>query len=129
MKGLWGISIIFAVLGTAPEAFDGFPLEGRPVVTSSFGEYRPGRLHMGMDFSTGGQIGLPVRAFGDGSVIRIRCSPWGYGKAVYIKLTTGHTVVYGHLSDIPEDLRAAVRAAQHAKPIPLIFPSGRESIP
>jgi len=111
----WGVCFVSAMLGTLPVSADMFPLEGRPVVTSSFGEYRPGRLHMGMDFSTGGRTRLPVRAIADGTVVRARCSPWGYGKAVYTRLDSGQTVVYAHLSDFREDIRRAIRSAQHAR--------------
>jgi len=115
MMLFWGVCLVSGIWGAIPALSDGFPLEGQPAITSSFGEYRPGRLHMGVDFSTGGRIGLPVRAFGDGTVTRVRCSPWGYGKAVYVKLASGYTIVYGHLSEFREDIRRTVRATQHAR--------------
>lgn len=90
-----------------------WPLDRPRVLTSSFAEYRPGRFHAGIDLRTGG-IGLPVRAAGDGHVSRVRCSPHGYGKAVYLQLDSGHNVVYAHLDDFYEPLRAYVREAQHA---------------
>ncbi len=112
---LWSFLLVTAALEAGGEDLNSWPMEGRPAVTSSFGEYRPGRLHMGVDFSTGGATGRPVRALGDGWVVRARCSPWGYGKAVYIRLDSGYTVVYGHLSDFRADIRDAIRAAQHAR--------------
>ncbi|MCC6144317.1 MAG: M23 family metallopeptidase [Candidatus Hydrogenedentes bacterium] len=89
-----------------------WPLELPPQLTSSFGEYRSGRYHAGIDLRTGG-IGIPVYAAQDGYVSRVRCSPYGYGKAVYVQFTDGNSVVYGHLDDYPDELRAYVRAAQH----------------
>ncbi len=89
-----------------------WPLDLPREVTSSFGEYRPGRFHAGIDLRTG-EIGKPVRAAGDGYVSRVRCSPFGYGKAVYLTLDDGYTVVYGHLDDYRDDLRDVIRAAQH----------------
>jgi hypothetical protein len=89
-----------------------WPLELPPQITSSFGEYRSGRYHAGIDLRTGG-IGIPVYAAQDGYVSRVRCSPYGYGKAVYLQFSDGNSVVYGHLDDYPDALRAYVRAAQH----------------
>ncbi len=91
-----------------------WPLDVPPAVTSSFGEYRPGRLHTGIDLRTGG-IGKEVRAAADGYVSRIRCGPWGFGKAVYLTLEDGHTALYGHLNDFAPALREYVQAAQHEK--------------
>lgn len=91
-----------------------WPLNIPPVVTSSFGEYRTGRLHMGIDLHTG-KNGLPVAAPEDGYVARVRCSPTGYGKALYLRLNDGHTVVFGHLQGYREDIGRYVRAAQHVK--------------
>jgi len=90
-----------------------WPLDLPKQLTSSFAEYRPGRFHAGIDLRTGG-IGIPVHAPADGYVSRVRCSPYGYGKAVYLTLDDGNTVVYGHLDDYADGLKAYVRARQHA---------------
>jgi hypothetical protein len=92
-----------------------WPFDRKPDLSSSFGEYRSGRFHMGVDLSTNGEIGVPVRAAADGHVSRVRCSPWGYGKAVYVSFDDGHTVVYGHLSGFRDDLRDYVRREQHRR--------------
>ena len=112
MNGLLLACIALCAAPPAQETLH-WPLDLPREVTSSFGEYRPGRFHAGIDLRTGG-IGQPVRAAGDGYVSRVRCSPYGYGKAVYLTLDDGYTVVYGHLDDYRDDLRAFVRAAQHA---------------
>lgn len=91
-----------------------WPLDVPVAITSSFGEYRPGRFHMGIDLRTG-EPGKAVRAAGDGSVSRVRCSPWGYGKAIYVRLDDGNTVVYGHLEGFCEPLAGYVRAEQHSR--------------
>jgi len=112
-----------------------WPLELPRQLTSSFAEYRPGRFHAGIDLRTGG-IGLPVHAAADGYVSRVRCSPWGYGKAVYLQLKDGHSVVYGHLDDYDKRLRDYVRKAQHKAqdytvdlyPAPGVFPVQRGQI-
>ncbi|HEO69823.1 MAG TPA: M23 family metallopeptidase, partial [Candidatus Hydrogenedentes bacterium] len=90
-----------------------WPLDLPRLLTSSFAEYRAGRFHAGIDLRTSG-IGRDVRAPADGYVSRLRCSPWGYGKAVYLQLDDGHTVVFGHLDAFAEPLAQYVRDAQHA---------------
>jgi len=74
-----------------------WPLDARIAVTSSFCDYRPFRFHAGFDLSTGGRIGVPVFAVDNGYVWRVRVSPYGYGKALYLRLDDGRTTVYGHL--------------------------------
>lgn len=91
-----------------------WPLDLPRALTSSFGEYRSGRFHMGIDLRTGG-IGKPVFAAADGYVSRLRCSPYGYGKAVYLQLNDGHTAVYGHLDGFIPEYESYLRAAQHAR--------------
>ncbi|HOD50168.1 MAG TPA: M23 family metallopeptidase [Candidatus Hydrogenedentes bacterium] len=91
-----------------------WPLELPPAVTSSFAEYRSGRFHAGIDLRTGG-TGPEVYAAADGYVSRIRCGPWGYGKAVYLRDGGGRTFVYGHLAEFSSSLRDYVRRAQHAR--------------
>jgi hypothetical protein len=91
-----------------------WPLDLPRQLTSSFAEYRPGRFHAGIDLRTGG-VGIPVKAIADGYVSRVRCSPYGYGKAIYLTLDDGNTVVYGHLDDYYDELRAYVQAEQHKR--------------
>lgn len=99
-------------LGAAENERYFWPLELERALTSSFAEYRPGRFHAGIDLRTGG-IGQPVRAAYDGYVSRVRCSPYGYGKAIYLQLADGNTMVYGHLDDYYDELRTYVQSAQH----------------
>ena len=67
-------------------------------LAGSFGEPRPDHFHSGIDIKTNGAEGQPVFAVGDGYISRIRVSPYGYGKAIYITHPNGYTSVYGHLS-------------------------------
>lgn len=75
-----------------------WPLSLDPQLTSSFAEYRTGRFHAGIDLRTAG-VGREVYAAGAGYVSRVRCSPYGYGKAVYLQLNDGNVAIYAHLSD------------------------------
>lgn len=96
----------------APSPPPRWPLDLPPVLTSSFGEYRPGRLHAGIDLGTGGRTGAACHAVGDGSVVRMRMSPYGYGKALYVQLDDGPLVVYAHLSRFAAPMAARARAEQ-----------------
>jgi murein DD-endopeptidase MepM/ murein hydrolase activator NlpD len=82
----------------APPAGLLWPIERNPrEIVSAFGEYRYDHLHAGLDLSTGGAVGLPVRALGDGEVYRLKVEWRGYGRALYLRLRDGRRVVYGHL--------------------------------
>jgi hypothetical protein len=97
-------------LAAAPDY--AWPLDLPRQLTASFGEYRPGRYHAGVDLRTPG-TGYAAHAVADGHVSRILCSPVSYGRAVFIETNDGHTVVYGHLEDYADELRAYVREEQH----------------
>ncbi len=89
------------------------PLKGDLLATSSFGEYRDGRFHMGVDYRAG--VGTPVYAIDDGYVTRMRCGPWGYGRALYIQFRSGIMGVYGHLYSFAEPYHSYLRKVQHQK--------------
>jgi hypothetical protein len=92
-----------------------WPLDLPPVLTSSFGEYRSNHVHAGIDLGTGGRTGVPCRATGDGSVVRMRMSPFGYGKALYVQLDGGPLAVYAHLSRFAAPMAARARAEQEGR--------------
>ncbi len=89
-----------------------WPMAAPPALNSSFGEYRPRRFHAGLDLKTWGKEGYPVLAVDDGYVWRVRTSPWGYGKVVYIRLQDGRTAVYAHLSGFAPAVQSVVEAEQ-----------------
>ncbi|UCG50628.1 MAG: hypothetical protein JSW58_10495 [Candidatus Latescibacterota bacterium] len=91
-----------------------WPLDIPIELSSSFGEFRRGHLHAGLDIRTFGKEGVPCRAVGDGCVSRLRSSPYGYGKTVYLTLHTGEIVVYAHLSERSAVLDSVVYDAQVA---------------
>jgi len=74
-----------------------FPLKENYGLSSSFGEYREGHFHAGIDVRTGGRIGIPVYASNDGRIYRICVNRRGFGKAVYIRHEDDIITVYGHL--------------------------------
>lgn len=79
-----------------------------------FAEPRPDHFHSGIDIKTNGVEGEPVFAVYDGYISRIRVSPYGYGKALYITHPNGYTSVYGHLSRFNAAIEKYVHA-QHYK--------------
>ena len=85
------------------------PLE----VAGNFMELRSNHFHSGLDMKTGGRIGQPVKAVADGWISRIKISPWGYGKAVYIDHPSGYTTVYGHLDHLKGAFAEATLEAQY----------------
>jgi hypothetical protein len=91
------------------------PLAAPAVLTSSFGEYRSGHYHGGLDYSTGGAEGLPVRAPADGWVYRLRASGVGYGRAIYYRIEDGRTVLLAHLSRFHPGIEGAVQSEQDSR--------------
>ena len=67
---------------------------------------------MGVDFSVGGRVGVPYYAVEDGYIWRVRVSPYGYGKVVYVKLQNGYTAIYAHLSRCTERIEQIIHEEQ-----------------
>lgn len=113
-----------------------WPLEGKTNISSGFCDYRQQHYHGGIDISTGGKEGLPVRAPDSGHVMRITTSYWGYGKALYIQMADGRIAVCGHLSEFSPEITEYVESNQYAAkryeqnlwPGPTEIPVGRGEI-
>ncbi len=89
-----------------------WPLPIAPALSSSFGESRSTAFHAGIDIKTWGRTGYEVRAVDDGYIERLRTSPWGYGRAVYLRLKDGRVAVFAHLESFAAPLAERVRQAQ-----------------
>ena len=89
-----------------------WPVDEAHVVTSTFGEYRRTHFHGGIDISTRDRIGLKVFAARDGYVARIRVSPVGYGKILYLRHPDGYMTLYAHLEKFSPPLEARTMAEQ-----------------
>ena len=87
---------------------------GKIYITSDFGEARPLRFHMGLDFSTHGRIGLPVYAVKSGVIVRVKRSYYGYGNAVYLMTPDSFIYVYAHLDRFIAPLEDTVFKLQMA---------------
>ncbi len=108
---LFGAASAEAAEPTAGSSYH-WPLDHPRRVSSTFGEYRQGHFHAGVDLSTSGREGIPVMAVDDGEVVRVRASGIGYGRAIYIQLRNGKLAVYAHLSAYMEPLAEYVEAVQ-----------------
>lgn len=91
-----------------------WPLQQPAAPTSTFAEYRSRHFHGGLDLTTQESVGLPVRAIAPGEALRVRASGGGYGRALYLLLDDGRTVVYGHLDGFAPELAAWVDSVQEA---------------
>ncbi|MBQ3656203.1 MAG: M23 family metallopeptidase [Bacteroidales bacterium] len=89
------------------------PMDIQNVLSASFAELRPNHFHAGLDISTSGAIGVPVKSVADGYVSRIKVSPYGYGYGLYITHYDGHTTVYGHLSEYAPKIDSVIRKEQY----------------
>jgi murein DD-endopeptidase MepM/ murein hydrolase activator NlpD len=90
------------------------PMRITPALSGNFGELRPNHFHAGIDLKTGGQEGLDILAIEDGYVSRIKISPYGYGKVLYIDHPNGYTSVYAHLSGFEQSIAAYIKEQQFA---------------
>lgn len=142
-RAVLGFSLILALApshpGGAAEEPTGpyvWPLKGYNDVSSGFCDYRTRHYHGGIDLSTNGAEGIPVRAADSGWVERVSTSYWGYGKAVYLKMTDGRMAVYGHLSEFSPAIQAYVEDNQYSSkryqqnlwPPPHQLPIGRGEV-
>ncbi|MDD4858055.1 MAG: M23 family metallopeptidase, partial [Candidatus Krumholzibacteria bacterium] len=96
--------IILSAAATARAESCLWPLNEPRKISSSFAEYRDGHYHAGLDLRTFGRIGLPCLAPDVCEVARLRVSPNGYGKAVYLRLKDGRMAVFAHLNDFSPEL-------------------------
>ncbi len=89
-----------------------WPTSASKLLSSSFCEYRPGHYHSAIDIKTWNQEGYPCYAVDDGKIFRVRVSPFGYGKVLYLRLKDGRFAVYAHLQRFSPELEKAVRKQQ-----------------
>ena len=89
------------------------PLDIPLYLAGNFGELRSNHFHSGLDFKTQGREGLNVYSSDTGYVSRIKISPYGYGKALYISHPNGLTTVYAHLKEYNADITKFLKEAQY----------------
>lgn len=91
------------------------PVDTSLCLAGNFGEIRPNHLHAGFDIKTNNREGMPIYATADGYISRIKISPYGYGKALYINHPNGYTTVYGHLLSFNSAIASFTKKIQYAK--------------
>lgn len=110
--------IVFCENGLLPPL--AIPLE----LSANFGDIRPNHFHMGLDFRTSGREGVQIHAIDNGFISRIRISPSGYGKVIYVDHPNGTTSVYAHCSSFSKtinDLLLPIQKKQFLNELDLIF--------
>jgi hypothetical protein len=90
-----------------------WPTDASRKITSSFAEYRSAHFHGGIDISTNGTTGHKVFAVQDGYLYRIRITPNGYGKMLYIRHPDGYLSTYAHLQSFTGRIAELARAEQY----------------
>jgi len=88
------------------------PLKIPLIVAGNFGELRSSHFHTGVDFKTQQREGHTIYAIERGYVSRVKVSPYGYGKVVYVDHPNGKTSVYAHCSKFLGQLEQRVFAEQ-----------------
>jgi len=87
-----------------------WPLATKPVITSTFGEFRLDHPHAGIDLRA--VEGTPVLSPMDGYVWRIKTTSYGCGKALYIRGSGGNIYVFFHLAGFAPKIFERVFAEQ-----------------
>ncbi|MFL9830931.1 M23 family metallopeptidase [Flavobacterium sp. ST-87] len=96
-----------------PKDYFQAPLDIPIQLSGNFGELRSNHFHAGFDFRTLQKEGLEVHAAADGYVSRIKISPFGNGKAIYINHPNGFTTVYCHLQTATGAIADYIKKAQY----------------
>ena len=89
------------------------PLDIPLTLSGTFGELRSNHFHSGIDIKTNQEIGLPIFAPASGYISRLKISPTGFGKAIYLSHANGLTTVYAHLDRFNKDVHAYVLNKQY----------------
>ena len=82
-------------------------------LSGTFGEFRSTHFHYGLDITTNTKPGYSVYSIDSGSIIRIRVSTSGYGKALYIDHSNGLTSVYAHLKEFSPKIQEYIKKQQY----------------
>lgn len=121
------IILFFNKLNETPKDKNLFiaPLKIPVLLSSNFGELRIDHFHSGIDIKTQGVTGKEVVSAADGYVYRISVSPTGFGKALYVRHSSGYSTVYGHLEKFSPEIEKYVKDQQYERKSFLItlFPS------
>ncbi|MFH1760693.1 MAG: M23 family metallopeptidase, partial [bacterium] len=104
--------LLIAIYDIADSKQYDWPMKIKEGLTSTFCEYRDGHFHAGVDFKTWDREGIPVYSVDSGSIYKLRASPWGYGKAIYVLHNDSTFAIYAHLSGFAPKLDSTVLRTQ-----------------
>ncbi len=93
-----------------------FPINPGKVcyLAGNVGEIRQQHFHAGLDIAI--DVGAKVHCSADGYISRIKVSPYGYGKVIYVvHPQTKQQTVYGHLNGFSESIGQWVRNQQYSQ--------------
>lgn len=115
---LFFIGIIFFVItSVAQPRLDTLgwrsPIDIPIYLAGNFAELRADHFHGGIDIKTQGKEGFKLYVVKDGYISRIKITPGGYGKAIYVTHPDGYTSVYGHMQDYNIQIDRYVKDAQY----------------
>ncbi len=98
-----------------PKNYFRSPVDFRILLSGTFAELRADHFHSGIDIKTGGAQGKKIYAVADGYISRIKISPSGYGKTLYLTHPNGYVSVYGHLKEFIPELNDFIRNEQYKR--------------
>jgi len=98
-----------------PQNYFRSPLDIPLKLAGNFGEIRPNHFHGGLDIKTESVEGKNIYAAAEGYVSRIKVSPWGYGKTLYITHPNGYITVYAHLKHYGDKIESYIKKQQYNK--------------
>jgi hypothetical protein len=112
---LTGIAAVTFSQTDHPKDYFRSPLDIPIRLAGNFGEIRPNHFHGGLDMKTESVEGKNVYAAAEGYVSRIKVSPWGYGKTLYITHPNGYITVYAHLKRYSNKIEEYVKKYQYKR--------------
>lgn len=105
-------SLLLSAQQDYPQGYFTSPIESPIILAGTFGELRGNHFHSGIDIKTRGRINMPILAAAEGYISRIKVSPYGFGKALYVRHPNGYTTVYAHLESFDPLIEAYLKAEQ-----------------
>ena len=117
MKNITLIFILFSLIISEGNDANNYkwPSNASNTITTVFGDERSRRFHAGIDVRTYGIIGKEIYAVDSGFIERIKITHNGYGKAIYLKLIDGNTVLYAHLDKFNDTLEKKIKEIQKSE--------------
>ena len=111
-KSIFILLLAYLVIADTFDSHYLWPTNTSNEITTLFGERRSRRFHAGIDVRTFGKIGDKIFSVESGYISRIKITSDGYGKAIYIRLNDGNTILFAHLDRFNDSLEKLVKTIQ-----------------